>query len=95
MALSLEESRAQIADYILYYNNERLHSSIGYVAPKDKLEGRDKQIFKQRDQKLEAAREARKQKRLEDKRCPALHLVPTSEGTFNSLAQQGQFSISS
>ena len=95
VALSLEEARAQIADYILYYNNERLHSSIGYVAPKDKLEGRDKQIFKQRDLKLEAAREARKQKRLENKHRPALHLVPISGETFNSLTQQGQFSISS
>ncbi|MDY0184643.1 MAG: IS3 family transposase [Desulfuromonadaceae bacterium] len=95
VALSLEESRAQIADYILYYNNERLHSSIGYIAPKDKLEGRDKKIFKQRDLKLEAAREARKQKRLEEKRRPALHLVPISGETFNSLTQQGQFSISS
>ena len=95
VALSLEESRSQIADYIRYYNDERLHSSIGYVAPKDKLDGRDKQIFTERDLKLEAAREARKQKRLEEKRRPALHLVPTSGETFNSLTQQGQFSISS
>ena len=95
VALSLEESRSQIADYIRYYNDERLHSSIGYVAPKDKLDGRDKQIFTERDLKLEAAREARKQKRLEEKRRPALHLVPTTGETFNSLTQQGQFSISS
>lgn len=95
VALSLEESRSQIADYIRYYNDERLHSSIGYIAPKDKLDGRDKQIFTERDQKLEAAREARKQKRLEEKRRPAPHLVLTSGETFNSLTQQGQFSISS
>lgn len=95
VALTLEESRSQIADYIRYYNDERLHSSIGYVAPKDKLDGRDKQIFTERDLKLEAAREARKQKRLEEKRRPALHLVPTTGETFNSLTQQGQFSISS
>lgn len=95
VALSLEESRSQIADYIRYYNDERLHSSIGYIAPKDKLDGRDKQIFTERDQKLEAAREVRKQKRLEEKRRPAPHLVLTSGETFNSLTQQGQFSISS
>jgi len=46
-----------------YYNNRRLHSAIGYVAPLDKLEGRDVEIFKERDKKLEAAREQRKQKR--------------------------------
>jgi transposase InsO family protein len=95
VALSLEEARTQIADYIRYYNEERLHSSIGYVAPKDKLEGRDQQIFTERDQKLEAAREARKQKRLEEKRRPALHHpMPSSEGPFNSLTHQGQLSIS-
>jgi transposase InsO family protein len=95
VALSLEEARTQIADYIRYYNEERLHSSIGYVAPKDKLEGRDQQIFTERDQKLEAAREARKQKRLEGKRRPALHHpMPSSGGPFNSLTHQGQLSIS-
>jgi len=94
VALSLDEARTQIADYIRYYNEERLHSAIGYIAPKDKLEGRDKQIFTERDQKLEAAREARKQKRLEGKRRPALHQSLTPGETFNSLTQQGQFSIS-
>jgi putative transposase len=95
VALSLDESRTQIADYIRYYNEERLHSSIGYVAPQDKLAGRDKQIFRERDQKLEAAREARKQKRLEEKRRPALHPMPTPGEIFNSLTQQDQLSISS
>lgn len=95
VALSLEEARAQIADYIRYYNEERLHSSLGYVAPKDKLEGRDKQIFTERDKKLEAAREARKQKRQEGKQHPALHhQAPVSGEIFNSLTQQGQLSIS-
>jgi transposase InsO family protein len=94
VALSLEEARTQIADYIRYYNEERLHSSIGYVAPKAKLEGRDQQIFTERDQKLEAAREARKQKRLEEKRRPALHHpMPSSGAPFNSLTHQGQLSI--
>jgi len=95
VALSLDEARTQITDYVRYYNDERLHSSIGYVAPKDKLEGRDKQIFTERDQKLEAAREARKQKRLEEKRRPALHQTPAAGETFNSLTQQGLFSNSS
>lgn len=95
VALSLDEARNQIADYVRHYNEERLHSSIGYITPKDKMEGRDKQIFTERDQKLEAAREARKQKRLEEKRRPALHQPPTPGGRFNSLTQQGPLSISS
>ena len=79
VALSLEESRRQITDYISYYNNERLHSSIGYVAPRDKLEGQDTQIFKERDQKLEAARAARKQKRLEENHRSD-YLLPVAVG---------------
>jgi len=35
----------------------------GYVAPADKLTGRDQEIFKERDRKLEDSREQRKQKR--------------------------------
>ncbi|APG45272.1 hypothetical protein A6070_02395 [Syntrophotalea acetylenica] len=95
VALSLEEARAQIADYIRYYNEERLHSSLGYVAPKNKLEGRDKQIFTERDKKLEVAREVRKQKRQEGKQRLALHHpAPAAGEIFNSLTQQGQLFIS-
>jgi len=52
-----------VQKYISHYNNTRLHSAIGYVAPLYKLEGRDIEIFKERDRKLEEAREQRKQKR--------------------------------
>jgi len=44
-----------------HYNNRRLHSAIGYIAPKDKLEGREEEIFAERDRRLETARERRKQ----------------------------------
>ena len=44
-------------EFVVHYNAKRLHSSIGYVTPKDKLEGREQQIFAQRDQKLHEARE--------------------------------------
>ena len=40
------------------------HSAIGYIEPVDKLNGRDQEIFKERDRKLEKARELRKKKRL-------------------------------
>ncbi len=95
VALSLEEARTQIADYIRYYNEERLHSAIGYVAPKAKLEGREKQIFTERDQKLEAAREARKQKRLAEKHQRVPHQKQAGGENLNSLTHQECFSISS
>ena len=49
--------------YVEHYNTVRLHSAIGYLAPKDKLEGKDKAIFAERDRKLAEARERRKTKR--------------------------------
>ena len=61
--LSLDDARRVVAGYVQHYNAVRLHSAIGFVTPKDKLEGREKQIFEARDQKLEAAREQREQRR--------------------------------
>lgn len=87
--LSLEEARTQITDYISHYNDNRLHSSLGYVTPKAKLEGQDKQIFKERDNKLESAREARKQKRRQEKHLPVQHQQAPERETFNPLTQQG------
>lgn len=61
--LSLDDARRIVEKYIEHYNTVRLHSAIGYVTPADKLNGRDQAIFKERDRKLEEARELRKQKR--------------------------------
>ena len=63
--LSLEDARRIAGEYIDHYNNVRLHSAIGYIAPVDKLTGRHKEIFKERDRKLEEARELRRKKRQE------------------------------
>jgi len=63
--LSLDDARRLVAGYVEYYNQVRLHSAIGYVTPKDKLEGREKEIFAARDAKLEAARQLRQQRRQE------------------------------
>jgi hypothetical protein len=80
---------------VRHYNEDRLHSAIGYIAPKDKLVGRDSQIFKERDQKLKAAREAHKQKRLEMRPALASGKTSTTADTINQLTQQTRFSISS
>jgi transposase InsO family protein len=61
--LSLDDARRLVAEYIEHYHTVRLHSAIGYIAPVDKLNGRENEIFKERDQKLEAAREQRRIKR--------------------------------
>ncbi len=61
--LSLDDARQTVGKFINYYNTTRLHSVIGYVTPKAKLEGQELYIFKERDNKLESARAARKLKR--------------------------------
>jgi transposase InsO family protein len=61
--LSLDDAKRLVAGYVKHYNTLRLHSSIGFVTPLDKLEGRDKEILAARDRKLEAAREKRRLRR--------------------------------
>ena len=61
--LSLDDARRLVAEFVEHYNTVRLHSAIGFVTPKDKLEGRDPIIFEARDRKLDEAREQRKQRR--------------------------------
>ena len=57
--LSLEGARRLVDRYVRCYNDERLHSAIGYVTPKDKLEGREAMIFAERKRKLAEARKKR------------------------------------
>jgi transposase InsO family protein len=58
--LSLEQARRVVTGFVDQYNNQRLHSAIGYLTPKDKLEGRAGVIFAQRRRKLQQAKENRK-----------------------------------
>jgi len=57
--LSLEDARQLVKRFVMYYNEVRLHSAIGYVTPKDKLEGREPVIFAERKRKLAVARQSR------------------------------------
>ena len=61
--LSLEDARGTVSDFVFHYNNVRLHSTLGYVAPVKKLLNLDKQIFAERDRKLSEARERRRENR--------------------------------
>ena len=65
--LSLEDARRIVERYVKDYNQVRLHSAIGYVAPGDKLAGREETIFAERDRKLEEARAQRKARRTADR----------------------------
>lgn len=61
--LSLEDARRVVGEFVAHYNTARLHSALGYVTPQDRLAGRHTAIYAARDQKLEAAREERRQRR--------------------------------
>lgn len=61
--ISLEDARRTVTEFVAHYNEVRLHSSVGYITPKDMLEGRAAQIHAARDRKLERARLERKARR--------------------------------
>lgn len=61
--LSLQDARRVIQKFVDHYNEVRLHSAIGYIAPADKLAGKEPAILATRDRKLQEARERRKLKR--------------------------------
>jgi putative transposase len=56
-----------VGEYVVHYNEIRLHGAINYVAPADKLAGRDKAILEERDRKLDEARERRRLARQADR----------------------------
>ena len=57
---TVEEAKEVVAGWIAHYNNERLHSAIGYITPSDMMLGKAEEIHKLRDERLENAREQRK-----------------------------------
>jgi putative transposase len=58
--VSLADARRLVTEYVREYNDVRLHSAIGYIAPKDRLEGRAEAIHARRQDKLAKAAAARR-----------------------------------
>ena len=69
--LGVEEGRRITGEYVVDTNDHRQHSAIGYVTPKDKLEGREHLIFAERDRRLEEARKRREIRRQEARQATA------------------------
>jgi putative transposase len=76
--LCLEDARRLTTRWVEHYNQVRLHSALGYVAPADKLAGRDQAIHADRDRKLEAARERRQAQRQAARLAPVASAVLAS-----------------
>ena len=66
--LTLADAQRIVGRYVEHYNTVRLHSSLGYIAPADMLAGRSQAIHTERDHKLEAAHEARRLKRQQQRK---------------------------
>ena len=64
---TLDQAKEIVNAFVADYNENRLHSAIGYVTPRDKLLGKDVEVLKAREDKLAAARAERKKKRAEDR----------------------------
>ena len=58
--IDLDDARKKVAEYIHHYNQSRLHSGIGFITPSDMINGKAERIFKERDQKLQQARQKRR-----------------------------------
>ena len=54
------EAKDDLDDFIRYYAEERLHQGIGFVTPKDRYTGKDKEIIQQRELNHRRALEKRK-----------------------------------
>ena len=83
--LSIEDARRLVAGFVEHYNEMRLNSAIGFVTPRDKLKGREAEIFAGRDRKLEAAREGRRLRRQAarkeaEKPAAQMNCIPQSVG---------------
>jgi hypothetical protein len=61
--LSLEDARRLVEGHVEHYNDVRLNSAIGYIAPKDMLAGRQQEIHAEHERKLEVARQQRQSRR--------------------------------
>ena len=61
--LTLDDARRVVDRFVRYYNDVRLHSAVGYVAPQDRLSGHDQHILAERKRKLAQARPQRQQQR--------------------------------
>ncbi len=91
--LSPDDARRIVTDFVAHYNEVRLHSAIGYIAPKDRLDGQHTEIFDARDRKLVEARERRKQLRQRDHEQHECHPTVTVRPAIDFAAVRAAISM--
>ncbi|MFM7057356.1 MAG: DDE-type integrase/transposase/recombinase [Planctomycetota bacterium] len=63
----IDDTKRAVGSFAECCNTQRLRSAIGCVTPLDSIEGRQKAIPDERDRKLEEARQARAERRRQEK----------------------------
>ncbi len=86
--LTLDDAKRIVGAYVEEYNERRLHSALGYVTPRDMLEGRQQAIFDLRDKKLEEARERRAVARARQRGNKSSEKVALSETASYTQSEQ-------
>jgi putative transposase len=64
---SLQEAKDRVSGFVDNYNGVRLHAAIGYITPRDMMDGKAEAILNQRELKIAAARDHRKNMRQEQR----------------------------
>lgn len=82
--MTLEDAKRIVAAFAREYNEARLYSALGYITPKDMLEGRQQQNFADRDCKLEQARQRRAQARQAVRKTKETQKPPTAHNRLKS-----------
>lgn len=60
---SYDDALRIVSEFVEHYNNQRLCGAIGYITPECRLNGKHLDVFKDRELKLQVARERRKKLR--------------------------------
>jgi putative transposase len=58
--IKFQDAQSHIANFVERYNNVRLHSSLGYLTPKEYFDGNVKERYDERQRKLDHSLEQRK-----------------------------------
>jgi transposase InsO family protein len=73
--ITIEDVRRLLEEMVRYYNEERLHSAIGYVTPCSRFTGKDQEVQGHRKIKLKQAREQRRKTQSKEPREQQIDLA--------------------
>ena len=63
-----EQAKSEISRIIEYYNNNRRHSSLNYLTPKQYYRGNPEELLRIRESKIEKARILRRERNMKERK---------------------------